>query len=313
MSGSRACICICIRNGTQGGTGWATTTTVSASLGQAGVEADDGMVLLLANQQPDDTSPSIGSAREQFRDAATAAMPPFTRLVHWPSIIDFLEEGSPGVDENCATSPERKKRHLGSNSSSTTTQSAKAPRLYGEPTTSMKADNEEPTPGPRRRDNDRPNPEVTPESTIAESRLGSAYDDGDIRGEATRNSCGGLVLLDRGLCQIEAGLMEMESDGARLPSSRIADAMDTIRDILKVKAGVHWGAGGWRKNRPSNDREGPHDDGRWRHDAAGATSDCCKVEGRTATLQALDTKRLVSAACAAGKRGDISALEVSIK
>lgn len=288
-----------IRNGEQGGTGWATVAAVSASLGQAGVDADDGMVLLLANQQPGDKSPSVGSTREQSQDTASAAMPSLTRLVHWPGIIDFLEEGFPGDIDTRATSPERKNRQLGSDSKSlsTTSQSAGAPRLDGEPTTPMKAGNEESTSGPRGQNNDGPNPEVTPESTTTvESHRGCAYDGGDVREQTTRNSWSGLVLLERGLCQIEGVLREMESDGARLPGSRIADAMDSIRDILKVKAGVHWGDGGREKNRPSISADGPRDN------ETGVSTACCTVEGR-----------MVSKACAAAKRGDISALEVSTK
>ncbi len=287
---------------------------MSASLGQAGVDADDEMVLLLANQQLDDMSPSVGSAREQRYGAATEAMPSVTRLVHWPSIIDYLEEGSPGDVEKCATNPERKKRQPGSISSSTTTQSAEAPCRNGEPTIPVKADNKESTSDPRGQDNDGQNPEVTPESTTIESHRGCANDGRGVREQATRNSYSGLELLERGLGQIEAGLTEMESDGARLPGSRIADAMDSIRDILKVKAGVHWVAGGRGNNQqPSKNTEEPHDNENWRENATRASTDCYKVEGRTETLQALDTKRLVSAACAAGKRGDIPALEVSTK
>ena len=286
---------------------------MSALLEQAGVDVDDGMVLLLANQERDNPE-SVGSAEEQFPHAATAAAPSETRLVHWPSIVDFLEEGPSGDDETWATcSCESKKRQLGPSSSSATTQSAKTPRLCGESAVPIRADDEEATSGPGGQGDNGSNPEVTPESTAVESRRECASDGGGVREQDVRGSCGGTVLLERGLREIEAGLREVEFDGARLPRSRIADTMDSIIDILKAQAGVHWDGWRWGDTRPIGGVKGPHDDVRRRDYPAVASNDCRTAEGRSETLQKLDTERMAGAACAAGKRGDIYALEVSAK
>lgn len=275
----------------QNGTGWATVVAVSAVLEQVGVSADSETVVTLANQGHH-THRLDGSAQEQLSDTATAVASPKTRMVHWPSIIDFLEDGLESQVKTCATTPECKKRQLRSASPEVLNQS-KAPRLDVEQAIAraeeMADDNE--------------NPENTPEAN--KGRGDEFANKGSVRTQSQISlSCNGVILLNEGLSRIDAGLRALECNGNGLPPSQIASMMGSIRGILEEITGVQ---SSHKENcRPAADRKGPRDGTKRAGNPEGTA-------GRGVREDAFETERLTQGACTAGKRGDIAALKVSKK
>lgn len=151
------------------------------------------------------------------------------------------------------------------------------------------------------------NPEVTPESKLDVSGGEFENDGCDSPRSINDLSCSGIMRLKQGLLEMDAGLRGMEVDGARLSPSRIVDIMDSIRDVLKAKAGVLVGRG---NTGPGADRKGSNDKGSGLGIPPGTPSDCGMAEEKSGKDQD-SLERLTSAACAAGKRGDVAALKVS--
>lgn len=294
----------------QNGTGWATAIAVSAVLEQVGVSADSGTVLMLADQGYD-THHHVGCAEEQFPDSAeTAVAPPETRLVHWPSIIDCLENGLNGqVDTRGTILGERKKRQLRSSSPETTNQ-PKTPRLDGERAKPIRADNEEPMPRAAETKDDIVNPETTSESDFG-SDDGFVHE-GGLRGRQREinDSCNGIMLVKQGLSKIDAGLRELGFDGAELSPSQIADTINSLRETLEVKAGVHCGREG--SCRATQNKIHPQDKEMWLGNPEGNMKGCGVSAKSPESTQGLDAERLVQKACMAGKRGDVAALKVRL-
>lgn len=289
---------------------------MSAVLEQAGVSADSGTVLALADQGYDTHHPG-GSAQEPFPENATtaAALPPeTTRLVHWPSIIDFLEDGLGSQVEPSATIPECKKRQLRSSSPEKTASQCKAPRLNVEqkiPTRRADVVKDSIMPRAGGGKGESTDPEATPEFGLGSG--GGFSNEGSARRQSEANdSCNGIMLVKQGLLKIDAGLWKLG-----LSPSQIADTMDSVRSILEVKAGVSCGGEG--NGRLTADEKGPQ--GCEKEPQAkeippgnpeGMNGCCGAPENEMKTVRRLvDTERLVQAACTAGKRGDVTALRVS--
>lgn len=296
--------------GVQDGTGWATVTAVSAVLEQAGAHTDDSTVLLLANQSDDPHSP-VRPMQEHFQDNAAAAVTK-TRLVHWPTIIDFLEEGPSAAVTPGATSTGCKEGLLVSSTTpSTSTQSARTCQFDGKPAMLINADKVV-VPlgtGDVRDDCNDGNPEVTPESKIDERGGESESECGDGRSSIDDLSCSGITRLKEGLREIEAGLRDMEVDRARPSPASRGDIMESIRELLKAKAGVLFDRG---TTGPAGGRNGSNDEGREREVPSGAPRDGGTAQDKTGNGQdSQERLRLTTAACAAGKSGDVSTLEVS--
>lgn len=286
----------------QNDTGWATVVAVSAALEQVGVSVDSGTVLKLADQGYD-----IHHHRDSSDQEAAAS--PETRLVHWPTIIDFLEDGL-GHAESRAI-PE--KRLLRSNSPETETavNKSKAPRLNGEQAVPKRAHNEESLPRAascRENAGDTANPEMTPERNLG-SGDGLANEGGGCRQSRIHTSSNGIMLVKQGLSNIVAGLRELERDGVGVSAPQIVDTMDSIRGILEVKGGVQCVREG--DCRPTVDRKGTPDKETRQENPEGTTSGPGVPGEVLETVRRLDTESLVQAACTAGKRGDIAALRVS--
>lgn len=300
---------VTVFGGVQDGTGWATVTAVSAVLEQAGARIDDSAILLLANQLGNPQS-SVGPMQEHFQDNPTAAVSK-TRLVHWPTIIDFLEEGPSADVKHRATISERKEGPLVSSTTpSTSIQSARTTQIDSEPAMSRNSDkavSPSVTRDARGGCNDC-NPEVTPESKVDESGGESESHGGGGRSNTEDLSCSGVIRIKRGLREIEAGLRDVEVvDGARSPAASRQDIMDSIRELLKVKAGVLFDRG---STRPASDGNRSNGKGSRRKDTSGAPSNGDMDQENTGKDQdSLD--RSTTAACAAGKSGDVSTLEVS--
>lgn len=275
---------------------------VSAVLDKVGVSADSGTVLTLANQGYDTHHPG-GPAQELFQENPTAVSLPETRLVHWPSIVDFLEDGLDGQVEACAIR-ECKKRQLRSNSPEKASQS-KAPRLInGEQKIPTSADTgKDSLPRAGEEKYERSDPETTPESSLGID--GGLSKGGGARSQSEANdSCHGSMLVKQGLLTIDAGLRELKFDRGGLSPSQIADTMDSVRDILEVKAGIECGRGG-------NCRVGADEKPPQIKEILQGSPEGTIPENESKTVPALvGTERLVQAACMAGKRGDVTALRV---
>eukprot|EP00903_Cladosiphon_okamuranus_P006871 g6692.t1 len=291
------------------GTGWATAVAVSAALEKVGVSADSGAVLTLAAGQGHDAHHPGGFAQEQLLDgSATAVTSPETRLVHWPSIVNFLEDGLDGQADTCATTRGgRKKRQIICSNSPKKRNQSKTPRLVGEHARPTRHDSEKPVSRAGEPDDANvANPETTPESN-AGSGDGFGSEGGAPGWQSeTGDSRKGIMLVRQGLSTIDAGLRELEFGGAGLSRSQITDAMDSLRGILEAKAGVHCGREGdcW----PVQSTKKPHDEETPPRIPEGTVNGCGLPEESSGRAQGLNGERLVEAACMAGKTGDTEAL-----
>lgn len=263
---------------------------------------------------------NTGCAHEQVLEDTAEVSAPRAPLVYWPNIIDFVEQGpAPGVGycdgvqctENLLTS-----------TPSTNIPSATRHRVDSEakkPITPEDLNVSPPLESGRPKDEE--NPEVTPESRLESSDgLSNRGGDSSVRhknneGGANHRTC---IRLRQGLHDISSGLREVTVQGAKLSPRQIKRTLDSIREILEAQTGVnccevpsvHGGEGCI----PLGER-GPHPR---EEEAAQVQSETtrhgyCVAEARTNTVLPLGTETLVSTACAAGKRGDISALKVSAR
>lgn len=280
--------------GVQDGTGWATVTAVSAVLKQAGASIDDSAVLLLANQLDDSHSP-VGPMQQM-------------RLVHWPTVIDFLEEGPTADVKNDATIPDWKKGSLvSSKTPGSSIQSARATEIDSKSTTPFRTESVV-SPSCTGGAQGDCNPEVTPEWKVDERGGEFESDGGDDQRSISGSSCSGIMRVKQGLREIEAGLRDMEANGGRPPPASRGDIMDSIREVLIAKAGVLFALG---STGYAGDRKESNDKGSGREIPSGAPSDGCIVHKKNGGKGTDSLERLTRAACTAGKSGDVSALRVS--
>ncbi|CAB1104866.1 unnamed protein product [Ectocarpus sp. CCAP 1310/34] len=284
---------------------------------KAGITVDEAAVILLATQPGTLNNHSTGRARNQRQDDTAAVSAPRAPLVYWPNIIDFVEQGpAPGFgyrgnDVQCT------EKLRTSTPSMNNIPSAARHRFGSEAKKSITSEDLNVSPLGAGQTKVDENPEVTPESRL-ERRDGLSSHGGDSsvrhknsEGDANDSSC---VRLRQGLHDISSGLREVTVQGAKLSPRQIKHAMDSIREILEAQTGMNCGevpsTPGGESRIPLGER-GPHvrEEGAGEVQSKATWHGCCVAEARATSLGPRGTKSLVSTACAAGKRGDISALK----
>lgn len=305
----------------QDGTGWATVTSISAVMKKAGITIDEAAVLLLVTEPGTRNNHNTGFAHEQRRDDTAAVSAPRAPLVYWPNIIDFVEQGpAPGFgyrgnDVQCT------EKLRTSTPSTNNIPSVARHRFDSEAKKSITPGDLNVSPLGAGQTKDDENPEVTPESRL-ERRDGLSSHGGDSsvrhknnEGDANDRSC---TRLRQGLHDISSGLREVTVHGAKLSPRQIKHTMDSIREILEAQTGVNYrevpSTPGGESRIPLSET-GPHvrEEGAGEIQSETTRHGCCVAEARATSLGPRGTESLVSTACAAGKRGDISALKVSAR
>lgn len=327
----------------QESTGWATVKSVSIALAEMGaVGITDETVLLLAQRQRRDEPTHLfrhcGRTHNSDDDDVAG---PATRLVHWPSILCFLEEGpsteravgyanvdvrskrpispSPGEEKQSAADGEAQS----DNSAKTRDELDDIERPVWKAESPFLAETPAEETDPLRTDNEPALPPTTDGDSVRgviNDRAGVVVSVGGCRMDsATR--------VEQGLRDVEAGL---RASVQHRPSSRwVARTMDKIREVL-TSAGAHCErqelfadttrlrdgrAAGGAKDRAR---------GRCRQKCTPLVVDIgvnekksCDLAGDRCASPSCQTsllheEALASAASAAGKKGDVSALHVRI-
>ncbi|CAM9107052.1 unnamed protein product [Ectocarpus sp. 6 AP-2014] len=297
-------------------TGWATVTSISAVMKKAGITIDEAAVLLLASEPGiRNNHNNTGYAHEQRQDNSAAKSAPRAPLVYWPNIIDFVEQGPARGFGYRGNDVQRTEKWRTSTPSTNNIPSVATHRFDSEAKKSTTPEDLNVSPSGAGQMKDDENPEVTPESRL-ERRDGLSSHGGDSsvrhknnEGDANDRSC---IRLRQGLHDILSGLREVKVHGSKLSPRQIKHTMDSIRGILEAQTGVNFcevtSTPGGQSCFPLGER-GPHA----REEGAGQSETtrhgCCVAEARATSLGPRGTESFVSTACAAGKRGDISALK----
>lgn len=363
-------------------TGWATVKSVSIALAKMGAVAiTEDAILLLADQRQDEPTRlgrhSYCEKEHNSHDNGTAGIGTSDRLVYWPSILRFLEEG-PSTERRDYDGDVRvpSKRPISPRPGEGERQSTAA---SGDEALSAKHSAKTHTDLDDDNDNERPavcRPEKTPSPPFGETPAAatekeetdlpcSDYDLTRIQPTTASNGTsrgffmggragvvdgvgvggGGCVdgvttRVERGLRDVEAGLRDDVHQHRLLCSPRwVADTMDKIREVLTTSsAGAHHcerrkvgfvgtartqdrratddGAKETSRRRcrqkitPLDNDDDDDDVGAYNEKKScgppvsdGYASPCCQSSF-------VDEEALASAASAAGKKGDVTALNV---
>lgn len=308
----------------QENTGWAPVTAVSNALVGVGVAVSEATVLLLANQSESSNNPRFQYRVEGFQ-CEDMAVGENCRLVYWPSMSKFLEEG-PSARQGCGASDFGHRRECPGPTCAMArdfAQGEKYTKERGDTARNCKLDDDSPFPKVNTtatRTLPGIDPEVTPEPD-ANSCIGFVefnVDDESDGGARAAPSCKKRV--ERGVLDIEAGLQAAALLG-QLSHRSVAGTMNDIREALK-NAGMHCeerrgGEGGATpgmrtpRARDQRARQPPGSNVRLQttldevnvDEAVGAGTNFFSQDPR-------DVEGMASAACAAGKRGDVTTLEV---
>ncbi|CAM9282171.1 unnamed protein product [Scytosiphon promiscuus] len=293
-------------------TRWASVSTVSAVLAQAGVKLEDPAILRLGGQAGDTETLSTIPKQKNCEDGRTM---PNISLVCWVSIMESLEEGIYADVKNSANLSIREESLDSTAPPRPCISNAGKALCVTEPQLSSMTGSKFGALGAREKQPDQ-DPEATPESkveAVGGSGNGSgssrdAHEDKEHQSEKCvgfRNRC-----LQQGLRDIGEGLREVEHNGVRLSPRRVQNTMRSIREILETQAGVtceHLAG----RHELSHPRKGePRDDVKRGTIPPEALYDCgINHEDVKEVAGRLAAERLVCVMCAASKRGHVSTLK----
>lgn len=328
----------------QESTGWATVKSVSIALAEMGaVGITDETVLLLTQRQqraePTHLVRQCGRAHNSDDDAVAG---PATRLVHWPSILGFLEEGPSTERAVGYANVDVPGRRPVSPSPGEEKQSAADGKAQSDNSAKTRDELDDIERSVWRADApffaETPAEETNPLRTDFEPALQQTTD-GDIARGVIRDRAGGVGVsvggcrmdsatrIEQGLRDVEAGL---RAGVQHRPSPRwVARTMGKIREVL-TSAGAHCerqelfadtarlrdgrAAGGVkdRARGPCRQKRTP-----LVVDIGVNEKNSCDLAGDRSASPSCQTsllheEALASAAGAAGKKGDVSALHVRI-
>ena len=299
----------------QQNTGWSAVEDISAALSRAGVSSDDSAILLLLANQASKPDRLLGSGRMNRYV--------YSRFIYWPKIIHFLEEGpSTPVNADCTLQNDKQP---GRGCDNPDCQSARGKGIGGDNhATTQNLGDRDTFPSDDRASLSHRSPVLDGKATAATSERykggPSAVDDGlaevvkyEYSGEYTS------IARDR----LEQGLVELE-DNLRVTmfarTVQVSDIINKVREVLRaatVGCELHAGK---REDKATVDT--PLGMVERERGCVGSNTKVPNQEDEAATAvpgddesmspsRHFEDENLIAAACAAGKRGDVDALQVS--